>query len=109
MVLSLTPPSQENILASGKLAYFGAKSQVDTFTGDEQNDTFELTKDDAVLGSEIVKVNGVLQFEGQDYTAIHENGILKKIKFTQPPAMVHQLQLNISIWTYLSEELQNYP
>lgn len=36
MVLSLTPPSQENILASGKLAYFGAKSQVDTFTGDEQ-------------------------------------------------------------------------
>lgn len=27
-----------------------------------------------------------MQFEGQDYTAIHENGILKKIKFTQPPA-----------------------
>jgi len=86
MVLNLTIPKQENILASGKLAYFGAKSQTDSFTGDGANTIFELSKDDAVLGSEIVKVNGVLQFEGKDYLAVHENGILKKIKFTQPPA-----------------------
>ena len=86
MVLPISIPDQSSILGSGKLAIFGAKSQIDTFTGDGATKEFSLTKDNAVLGSEVVKVDGVPKVEGTDYTAVHENGILKSIKFNTAPA-----------------------
>jgi hypothetical protein len=90
MVLTIEKPDQSQIIGSGKLAVFGAKAQTDNFEGVKDDSgnlvkTFELTKAEAVLGSEVVKVNGVLKIEGTDYTANHENGILKDITFNTAP------------------------
>jgi hypothetical protein len=86
MVLAISIPDQSNILGSGKLAIFGAKVHVDSFPGDGTTKSFALTQDNAVLGSEVVKVDGVPKVEGTDYTATHELGILKSIDFLTAPA-----------------------
>ena len=86
MVLAIDIPTQSDILSSGKLAIFGAKPQTDTYTGDGTATTYTLVKGDAMLGSEIVRVNGAPKIEGTDYTATHTNGILSDIKFSNPPA-----------------------
>ena len=107
MVLAISIPDQSNILGSGKLAIFGAKVHVDSFPGDGTTKSFALTQDNAVLGSEVVKVDGVPKVEGTDYTATHELGILKSIDFLQLRQVGQLLMLNICIWIYRLVVLQS--
>lgn len=86
MTVALVKPDQSQIYAAGKLATLLSASQTDTFSGDGTTVEFALTKQDAIIGSEIVKVNGEIKTEGTDYTVDNTNGFITTITFTTAPA-----------------------